>query len=71
MKDKAILEELRTITKNKANWMTAIDDVVAKFGKQYSADVKAKALWLLGEMGLHYPLSVLPYSIEPYLEKLE
>ena len=44
MKDKAILEELRTITKNKANWMTATDDVAAKFGKQYSADVKAKAL---------------------------
>ena len=47
--DKAILDELRTITKNKANWVTAIDDVAAKLGKQYSADVQAKALWLLGE----------------------
>lgn len=51
--DKAILDELRTITKNKANWVTAIDDVAAKLGEQYSADVKAKALWLLGEMILH------------------
>ena len=52
MTDKAILDELRTITKNKANWVAAIDDVAAKLGKQYSADVQAKALWLLGEMGL-------------------
>jgi len=59
--DKAILDELRTITKNKANWVTAIDDVAAKLGEQYSADVQAKALWLLGEMGLQYPLSVQPY----------
>ena len=41
--DKAILDELRTITKNKVNWVTAIDDVAAKLGEQYSADVKAKA----------------------------
>ena len=63
--DKAILDELRTITKNKANWVTAIDDVAAKLGEQYSADVQAKALWLLGEMGKR-----LPHSVEPYLEKL-
>ena len=61
MTDKEILKELRTITKNKANWVTAIDDVAAKLGEQYSADVQAKALWLLGEMGLQYPLSVQPY----------
>ena len=68
--DKAILDELRTITKNKANWVTAIDDVAAKLGEQYSADVKAKALWLLGEMGLQYPLSVQPYieQIAGYLK---
>ena len=61
MRDKEILEELRIITKNKAHWVKAIDDVAAKLGKQYSAEVKAKALWLLGEMGLQYPLSVQPY----------
>ena len=68
--DKAILDELRTITKNKVNWVTAIDDVAAKLGEQYSADVKAKALWLLGEMGLQYPLSVQPYieQIAGYLK---
>ena len=68
--DKARLDELRTIIKNKANWVTAIDDVAAKLGEQYSADVKAKALWLLGEMGLQYPLSVQPYieQIAGYLK---
>ncbi|MGP1459890.1 MAG: hypothetical protein ACTTKL_11395 [Treponema sp.] len=63
--DKKILSELRAITKAKMNWNTAIDDVAVKLGGQYSADVKAKALWLLGEMGLQYPL-----QIQPYLEGL-
>ena len=63
--DKEILKELSVITKDKVHWNTAIDDVAAKLGEQYSADVKAKALWLLGEMGKR-----LPHSIEPYLEKL-
>lgn len=66
MTDKEILKELSVITKDKVHWNTAIDDVAAKLGEQYSADVKAKALWLLGEMGKR-----LPHSVEPYLEKLE
>ena len=53
MTDKEILKELSVITKDKVHWNTTIDDVAAKLGEQYSADVKAKALWLLGEMGLH------------------
>ena len=67
--DKTILKELRAITNDKANWKTAIDDVAAKLGKQYSEDVKAKALWLLGEMGLHYPSLIKPYikQIADYL----
>ena len=67
--DKTILKELRAITNDKANWKTAIDDVAAKLGKQYSEDVKAKALWLLGEMGLHYPSLIQPYikQIADYL----
>ena len=58
---KKITEELRAITKDKSNWKTAIDDVAAKIGEQYPADVKAKVLWLLGEMGLQYPVQVQPY----------
>ena len=59
--DKKILSELRAITKDKTSWNMAIDAVSAKLGGQYSADVKAKALWLLGEMGLQYPLQMQPY----------
>ena len=67
--DRTILKELKAITKDKANWQTAIDDVAPKLGKQYSEDVKAKALWLLGEMGLHYPSLIQPYikQIADYL----
>ena len=67
--DKTLLKELRAITNDKANWKTAIDDVAAKLGKQYSGDIKAKALWLLGEMGLHYPSLIQPYikQIADYL----
>ena len=68
--DKEILSELRSVTKDKAHWNTAIDDVAAKLGGRYSAIVKAKALWLLGEMGLYYPLQVRPYieQIAGYLK---
>ena len=69
MTDKEILKELSVITKDKVHWNTAIDDVAAKLGKQYSGDIKAKALWLLGEMGLHYPSHIQPYikQIADYL----
>ena len=68
--DKTILKELRAITKDKANWQTAIDDVALKLGKHYSEDVKAKALWLLGEMGLYYPSLIQPHikQIADYLK---
>ena|GEM_PF-3711183 len=56
--DKEIFTEIRAITKDKAQWNTAIDDVAAKLGDRYSTAVKAKTLWLLGEMGLQYPLQV-------------
>ena len=59
--DKEILTELRALTKDQSDWKRAIDNVAAKLGRQYSADVRAKALWLLGEMGLRYPLQVQPY----------
>lgn len=68
--DKEILEELRKLTKNKENWKTEIDDVAAKLDESYSSDVKAKVLWLLGEMGLKHPLRVQAYieEIAGYLE---
>ena len=62
--DKAILTELRSLTKDKANWQTAIADVASRLGEPCSVDVKAKVLWLLGEMGLQYPVQVQPYIAE-------
>ena len=68
--DKTILKKLRAITNDKTNWKTTIDDVVLKLGKHYSEDVKAKALWLLGEMGLYYPSLIQPHikQIADYLK---
>ena len=59
-------ERIKRNHKRQGALNTAIDDVAAKLGKQYSADVKTKALWLLGEMGKR-----LPHSVESYLKKLE
>ena len=56
--DKDILNELRCITKDKECWKDNIDDVAAKLGDDYSSAVKAKAMWLLGEMGLKHPAEI-------------
>lgn len=68
--DKKILEELKDITRNKKDWKSNIDDVAAKLNKNYSIAVNAKALWLLGEMGLKYPMEIEHHikDIIPYLE---
>ena len=63
--DKEILKELRDITKNKEDWKSNIDDVAARLNENSSVAVNAKALWLLGEMGLKYPL-----EIEDYIEDI-
>lgn len=68
--DKEILKQLRDIQKDQKNWKNNIDDVAVRLNGNYSADVKAKALWVLGEMGLRYPQSVESYveDIAGYLE---
>ena len=62
--DKETLKELREITKNKENWGEVIDDVANKLNENHSVIVKAKILWLLGEMGLNYPKQVEAYIID-------
>ena len=68
--DKEILDELRTIQKNKDNWENSIDFVADKLNENYSVEVKAKALWVIGEMGLIYPEKVKGhiYKIAEYME---
>ena len=64
------LNELRDITKNKETWKDNIDDVASKLNGNYPIAVKAKALWLLGEMGLKYPTEIEGHvgDIAGYLE---
>ena len=62
--DKEILKELREITKTKENWGEVIDDVANKLNENHSVIIKAKILWLLGEMGLNYPKQVEAYIID-------
>ena len=69
--DIEILNELRELTKDKENWKANIDDVALKLNYDYSADVKAKALWLLGEMGLKYPEEIECHVKEGLLMQLE
>ena len=68
--DKEILKELRTITKDKESWKANIDFVALKLNENHSVAVKAKALWILGEMGLKYPEEIEPHinDITAYLE---
>lgn len=61
MDDKEIIDELRDLTRDKESWKANIDDVAAKLDDDYSDAVKAKAMWLLGEMGLKHPNEVEDY----------
>jgi HEAT repeat protein len=68
--DKEIIKELRAITKEKDSWKENIGSVALKLNEDYSNAVKAKALWILGEMGLKYPEEIEPHinDIAAYLE---
>ena len=68
--DNEILNELRKLTNDKGNWKANINDVALKLNDGYSGAVKAKALWLLGEMGLKYPREIESHvnDIASYLE---
>ena len=57
MKEEEIYKELSALTKNKDIWDERIPYVSSLLPYE-SVKVQAKALWLLGEMGLRYPLSM-------------
>lgn len=48
------------MTKDRTAWKTSIPDVADAL-EHPSAKIEAKALWLLGEMGLEHPPEVAPY----------
>ena len=70
MDEKEMLDGLRGIQKDKENWKESIDDVSLKLNDDYPINVKAKALWMLGEMGLQYP-DVVKIHIEEIAGYLE
>ena len=55
------LKELKDLTRNRKEWKSNIGNVAAKLNENCSDEVKAKALWLLGEMGLKYPSEIEDY----------
>ena len=68
--DEEILKELKEITRNREGWKSNMDYVAAKLNENHSIAVNAKALWILGEMGLKYPVEMEPFikDIADYLE---
>ena len=58
--EKALYSKLTALTKDKTVWQESIPYVGALLEKQ-SPKITAKALWLLGEMGLQYPKTIAPY----------
>ena len=54
MNETELYKELGVLTKNKDKWKESIP-YVSSLLKFDSVKIKAKALWLIGEMGLLYP----------------
>ena len=57
MKESELYKELGALTKDKSRWEENIPYVASLLNNE-SGKIKAKALWLLGEMGMEHPLSV-------------
>ena len=57
MSESELYKELGILTKNKDKWAESIAYVSTLLAHE-SVKIQAKALWLLGEMGLEYPLKV-------------
>lgn len=57
MNESELYKQLGLLTKDKTKWEESIPFVSSLLADE-SEKIRAKALWLLGEMGLKYPLSV-------------
>ena len=57
MNESELYKELGVLTKDKSRWEESIPYVSSLLDHE-SVKIRAKALWLLGEMGLIYPLQV-------------
>ncbi len=61
MSEKEIMIKLSNLTRQKEKWNTSIDNVALILKSTNSKKIKTKALWLLGEMGLHNSLQIQNY----------
>ncbi len=59
--DEKLYRELGQLTKDKTIWKQNIPYVASLLENQ-SPNITAKAMWLLGEMGLMYPQEIAPYT---------
>ena len=57
LRESELYQALGALTKDKSRWKESIPYVSSLLAYE-SVKIQAKALWLLGEMGLVYPLSV-------------
>ena len=57
MGESDLYTELGVLTRDKSKWRESIPYVSSLLNHE-SVKIQAKVLWLLGEMGLEYPLSV-------------
>ena len=57
MKDSDLYKELGALTKDQARWEASIPYVSSLLSAE-SERIRAKGLWLLGEMGLRHPSSI-------------
>ena len=58
MTEKEQYRKLGALTKDRGRWEESIPSVASLLGTE-SVKIKAKALWLLGEMGLAFPEAVM------------
>ena len=57
MPESELYQNLGTLTKSKDQWEENIPFVASLLSSE-STKIKAKTLWLLGEMGLKFPLAI-------------
>ncbi len=72
LNDKELYRELGSLTKRKEDWKAKIA-YVGSLLENHSPKIAAKALWLLGEMGLLYPEKTAPFveKIASFLDSQE
>jgi HEAT repeat protein len=72
MTEAELYKKLGLLTKNKVEWESSISDVAGLLISEYSK-IQAKALWMLGEMGLLYPSKIAEYvpAIADFLKSSE